>query len=395
MTTVALSEATEINAPPRRRPAADEDVSFLPMSDVDVDGRTGPGTSRPFDEVSRGYTLFERGDVLVAKITPCFENGKIAQAATTSEVAAGSTEFHVVRPIPSIADARYVLHFLRHPHVRSAGERRMTGSGGQRRVPEAFLRDLEIPLPPIEEQRRIAAALDQADELRAKRQASLALIDSLNESIFLEMFGDPVANPFEWPADETLGDVAEITSGITKGRRLRSAEVRSVPYLAVANVQHGHLRLEAVKTIEATPEEIARYRLVAGDLVLTEGGDPDKLGRGTVWSGEIGECIHQNHIFRVRIVGPGVEPIFVSTLLASSRGRRYFRAAAKQTTGIASINMSQLRSFPMLKPPAEKQREFVEQLQRRADLNLAAERHAAELGALFASLQYRAFAGQL
>ncbi len=93
-----------------------------------------------------------------------------------------------------------------------------------------------------------------------------------------------------------LAEIADVSSGITKGRRT-TASTRAVPYLAVANVQAGHLALDNVKTIDATDAEVQRYALQPGDLVLTEGGDPDKLGRGTLWRGEIAECIHQNHIF--------------------------------------------------------------------------------------------------
>jgi type I restriction enzyme, S subunit len=270
----------------------------------------------------------------------------------------------------------------------------MTGSAGQRRVPDAFLRELRVPLPPVEEQQRIAAILDAADDLRAKRRESLALLDPLTESIFLDMFGDPVTNPMGWPEDRVLGEIAEIVSGITKGRRLNGQETRAVPYLAVVNVQDGRLEMRHVKTIDATEAEIARYRLMPGDLLLTEGGDPDKLGRGTIWSGELPECIHQNHVFRVRILGD-YEPLFASRLAASERGRRYFLRSAKQTTGIASINKRQLAAFPLLTPPRELQSEFVAQLAGRSAVGDRLGQSMLELDALFASLQHRAFRGDL
>jgi len=155
-----------------------------------------------------------------------------------------------------------------------------------------------VPLPPLAEQRRIAAILDQAETLRTQRRTTLALLDSLTQSLFLDMFGDPVANDRGWADNLTLGEVTDIASGVTKGRKLDGKATREVPYLAVANVQDKALRLEGLKTIEATEDEIARYRLQKDDLLLTEGGDPDKLGRGTLWKEELHECIHQNHIFR-------------------------------------------------------------------------------------------------
>jgi type I restriction enzyme S subunit len=175
--TVALDEVAEFNPRLPETLVADDRVSFVPMSAVSAEtaGITHEET-RTYAEVSKGYTPFVTGDVLVAKITPCFENGKIAQARLTQKAGFGSTEFHVVRARPTKLDACYTLHFLRLGHVRLAGERRMTGSAGQRRVPENFLAKLEIPLPPPAEQRRIAEVLDRAEALLAELNALFATL---------------------------------------------------------------------------------------------------------------------------------------------------------------------------------------------------------------------------
>jgi type I restriction enzyme S subunit len=255
--------------------------------------------------------------------------------------------------------------------------------------------ELPIPLPPLAEQRRIAAVLDRADALRAQRRAALALLDELTQSLFLDLFGDPATNPKGWPEDRSLGDVTDIVSGVTKGRNLAGRETRQVPYLAVANVQDRALSLATVKTIEATEEEIARYRLQRGDLLLTEGGDPDKLGRGTLWNEELPECIHQNHIFRVRLRERVLEPLYLNWLIGSERGKRYFLRSAKQTTGIASINMTQLRAFPLILPPLSLQQEFARRVGAVERVKAAQQASLAALDALFGSLQERAFQGKL
>jgi len=170
-----------------------------------------------------------------------------------------------------------------------------------------------------------------------------------------------------WPI-VTLDEICLITSGITKGRKTPTEPLREVPYMAVVNVQDGRLNLETVKTIQASSSEIERYQLLPGDLLLTEGGDPDKLGRGTVWNGEISECIHQNHIFRVRSSSPLIDMGFLSRLVASPAGKAYFLSKAKQTTGIASINLSQFRNFPVALPPLNQQRRIAAKL----DTTLAA-----------------------
>lgn len=295
----------------------------------------------------------------------------------------------------TLVDHRYLERLWLTAEIRDQIDASARTTNGTFKVNQTAVERIELALPPLPEQRRIAAILDAADEVLAQRQASLKLLDSLTEAIFLDMFGDPVSNSAGWPSSRSLGEIAEASSGITVGRKANSQPMRSVPYLAVVNVQDRRLRLATVKQIDATESEIARYRLEPDDLLLTEGGDPDKLGRGTVWAGAIPECIHQNHVFRVRITDPEFEPLFVSRLLASELGRRYFLRSAKQTTGIASINMTQLKDFPLLEPPIARQREYVSRLRAAALAESDLKRHAAQTAHLFASLQHRAFAGQL
>lgn len=392
-----LGEIARLNPPLNvATPSLEDEVDFFPMAAVDASRVSARASERrPYGEVRKGYTPFVDGDVLLAKITPCFENGKIAQAVVDTDCAFGSTEFHVIRPDPSRMDARYLVHFLRRERVRIDGERKMTGSGGQRRVPTHFLETLPIPVPSLAEQRRIAAILDQADALRAKRREALAQLDRLTQAVFIDMFGDPVGNPRQWPNAAVLGDVADIVSGVTKGRRLNGTDVRPVPYLAVANVQDKSLNLSIVKEIEATEDEITRYRLQRNDLLLTEGGDPDKLGRGTLWQNELPECIHQNHIFRVRLKSDEIHPVFLNWLVGSERGKKYFLRSAKQTTGIASINMTQLRGFPLLVPPMPLQLKFASRLEDLASIRSRQTNALEEMDCLFASLQHRAFRGEL
>jgi type I restriction enzyme, S subunit len=288
--------------------------------------------------------------------------------------------------------------FLRHWLESADAQRQMLGAtvtGTISNLSLTQIGNLRIPLPPLPEQCRIAEVLDLADVLRAKRQAALAQLDFLAQAIFIDLFGDPTTNPKEWPDSKSLGEIADIVSGVTKGRNLQGQSVREVPYLAVVNVQDRSLNLSTVKTIEATEDEIERYKLMPNDLLLTEGGDPDKLGRGTLWNSEIPECIHQNHIFRVRITSPDVHPLFLNWLVGSQRGKRFFLRSAKQTTGIASINMTQLRSFPMLFPPMTLQHDFAHRV---GILEKLKDRHRAslaEMNSLFATLQDRAFRGEL
>jgi type I restriction enzyme, S subunit len=157
----------------------------------------------------------------------------------------------------------------------------------------------------------------------------------------------------------TLATIADIDGGITKDqKRQRTPTMREVPYLRVANVQRSYLDLEEIKTILAEDEEIAAMRLRKGDVLFTEGGDRDKLGRGWVWNDEIEECIHQNHIFRARLCLPLIEPKFVS-YHGNFFGQEWFTRTGKQTTNLASINKGVLSRFPVPLAPLNEQRRIV------------------------------------
>jgi type I restriction enzyme S subunit len=224
----------------------------------------------------------------------------------------------------------------------------------------ADLRKLKFIVPTLSEQCRIANILDKADAIRRKRRQAIKLINDFLRSVFLEMFGDPVTNPKGWKSFP-LEELAEVVSGVTKGRKLDPSGLISVPYMRVANVQDGFIDLSEVKEIDVLPCDVAKYALKSGDVLLTEGGDPDKLGRGAVWYNQVEKCIHQNHIFRVRVKKTSeTDPEFLSALIGSEYGKRFFLRAAKQTTGIATINSRQLKSFPVLCPPYQLQKKFDE-----------------------------------
>ena len=146
-----------------------------------------------------------------------------------------------------------------------------------------------------------------------------------------------------------LSQISSVQSGITKGRKVQNGiTLMPTPYMAVSNVKAGYLDLSEVKQIDASEAEVNRYQLQAGDILLTEGGDPDKLGRGTIWRNEIPGAIHQNHIFRVRInPDSGFTSEALMAILESTESKGYFLRSAKQTTGISSINKRQLSATPI------------------------------------------------
>ena len=199
-----------------------------------------------------------------------------------------------------------------------------------------------------------------------------------------------------WASLDMLGEIA---SGVAKGtKRDAGTVVREVPYLRVANVQRGYLDLGEVKTILATERDIEELILVDGDVLFNEGGDRDKLGRGWVWRDEVENCIHQNHVFRMRPCLALLQPELLSHH-GNTFGRRWFQNAGKQTTNLASINMTMLRAFPVPVAPPEEQLEVLQQIRAQLD-SLDRQEAATELAIKQSTAQRQnilrsAFAGQL
>ena len=158
---------------------------------------------------------------------------------------------------------------------------------------------------------------------------------------------------------KALSKIAEIRTGIAKGKKGLKDPIE-VPYLRVANVQDGHLNLTEIKTIKIERHQLERYSLKIGDVLMTEGGDFDKLGRGDVWQGQITPCLNQNHVFAVRTDKARLLPYFLAALSSSNYGKTYFLGCAKRSTNLASINSTQLKEFPIPLPPLPEQQKIAQ-----------------------------------
>jgi type I restriction enzyme S subunit len=251
-----------------------------------------------------------------------------------------------------------------------------------------------VLLPPLEEQRRIAEVLDRVDVLRAKRRVALTQLDTLTQAIFLDMLGDPATNAKGWPVSR-VGEVADVQGGL-QVTSARKKYPREAPYLRVANVFRGFLDLSEIKMIHATDAEIARTTLLKGDLLIVEGhGNPAEIGRGALWDGSIAGCVHQNHIIRARFEAEKIVPLYACQYLNSAGGRRHLLRAGKTTSGLNTISVSEVRATPLALPPISLQREFDRRVVAVEKLKAIHRASLAELDALFASLQHRAFRGEL
>lgn len=288
----------------------------------------------------------------------------------------------------------YALYYLLYIHSKGITERFQNKTTGIRNLQVSIYLQQKMPVPDLVVQKEIATILARAQNTIQKRKRAIKLADEYLKSVFLDMFGDFIADPKRH--SKTLDEIADVTSGITKGRMLSDNRKTIVmPYLSVSNVKDGYLDLNIVKEIEVYEDEIEKYLLKTDDLLLTEGGDPDKLGRGTLWHEEISPCLHQNHIFRVRINKDMANPVYVSKLIGSTYGKAYFFKAAKQTTGIASINSTQLKNFRVVLPPIDQQNRFADIVYKVDAQKKQQQKSLEELETTFKSLMQMAFKGEL
>lgn len=399
---VRLRNVCEINP---RRPAIsrpdEAHTSFVPMSAVAEDGRGITEIQlRPFAEVRTGYTYFADGDVLFAKITPCMQNGKHAIARNLlGGIGFGSTEFHVLRPGNAIT-ADWVHYLITQPDVLTAAEAHFFGAVGQQRVPQSYLENLLLPLPPLAEQQRIVAALDEqiatVERARAAAQAQLSAAHALPAAYLRAVFESDEAR--QWP-HVRLGDIAGVSGGIQKTPN-RAPSTFFRPFLTVRNVQRSSLDLSDIEHFEVTPAELERFRLESGDLLIVEGnGSPDQIGRNAIFRGEIEECVHQNHLIRVRLNRTQADADFVSYLFNSDQGKEQMTRMAGSTTGLHTLSVSKVERLEVVLPDIAEQQRIVtrleEQMAEAQQLREALEAELAAINALPAALLRRAFRGEL
>ena len=299
------------------------------------------------------------------------------------------TTYHVEIKDPQRLTLRYLFYALKNA--------RLDKYAISTSIPGLNRNDLystKILLPTIAVQERIASVLDKADAIRHKRKDVRDRTNDFLRAQFVELFGDAYRNPKNWPTKK-LEELSQLQSGVTKGRKLEGKKTVDVPYMRVWNVQDAHLRLGDIKNITVLETDVEKYRLETGDLLLTEGGDPDQLGRGAIWYSPIPVCIHQNHIFRVRANRDLVVPEFLSAMIGSEFCKRYFLKMAKQTTGIASINMRQLKACPVLLPPLKLQEKFSQIEKRFKQSAETLDKRFEEADTLFDSIAQKAFSGEL
>ena len=366
---------------PSKKQLADLDpatpVSFVPMEKVSEDGVMILDEDRPIENVSTGYTFFADGDVLVAKITPCFENGKGAECKDlTNGFGFGTTEFHVLRS--KHLDSRFLFYLTASDPFRTIGATEMSGAAGQKRVPESFLQNLITPLPPLPTQRRIAAFLDretrQIDSLIASKEELFRLLEEKRASLISHAVTRGLPAPQSRQAGLNpkaklkpsgipwLGDVPAHWSVAQVGHRYhvdlgKMLDAKKIsgdylkPYLRNQDVQWSGINTTELPQMDIKPGEESRYALLPGDLLVCEGGE---CGRCSIWT-ETQECYYQKALHRLRPRKDRDYSGYFRFLMEVAVNTGVFASDSNANT-IGHLPAEKFRNYRMVFPPVEEQR---------------------------------------
>lgn len=297
-------------------------------------------------------------------------------------------------------DLNFLFYWFRLPTTLKRVAADCTGSTPltRNRFKEDFFLRLEIPLPPLPEQRRIVARIDQLaakiDEARKLRihaiDETLSLPDSVAKRI-LDRLGDAARHP--------IGKLADVQGGIQKGPH-RIPSDNPTRYLTVAHVQRNRILTTDPRYFEVSPEEMERWRLFAGDVLVIEGnGSAEQIGRTALFRGEIKDCVHQNHVIRIRADKEQLDPEFLNMFINSPVGQDEVRTRSRTTSGLRSLSVGRIKQIEVPVPPLIQQKRCViefhavkAQTERlRQDQDIVRR----ELDALLPSILDKAFKGEL
>ncbi|MBQ0863062.1 restriction endonuclease subunit S [Streptomyces sp. RK75] len=351
------------------------EVRLIQLADVG-DGRFRDRSNRHLTrEKARdlGCTFLASNDILVARMPDplgraCLYPGSSHPAVTVVDVC-------VVRPSSEI-DTRWLMHSINSPQFREWMRPYESGST-RKRISRKNLAKVKLPVPPVEEQKRIADALEEqmsrldvaVEAVERSRTRSWQLWSSVLHQMTEGTLSRNVRHPVPW---ERVDEVAAVQGGIQKQAKRRPAE-NKFPFLRVANVPRGSLTLDDVHEIELFEGELERYRLKIGDLLVVEGnGSPDQIGRAALWRGEIKDCVHQNHLIRIR-PGARLRAEFLELAWNSPKIAQQLKKVASSTSGLHTLSTAKIKSVQIPVPSLEEQDALLSAVQQWRTKQLAAE----------------------
>ncbi len=451
LTTVASAFELNPRKVPKEALPEDAPVTFVPMPAVDAEtGTIAAPQPQPFGKVRKGYTSFIENDVIVAKITPCMENGKAAIArGLTNGHGFGSTEFHVLRPT-GVAIPEYVYHFVRQESVRNEAESQMRGAVGQKRVPPEFFENEPFPLPPLAEQKRIVAQveslLSRASAARERLVKVPSLLARLRQSVLAAACSGQLTA--DWREEHPELDAANLLQDVLRQRRERSEQKSKrkhydaplepdltdlpeipkswtwstldqliaegpqnglykpksaygdgAPIVRIDDFQNDFIRpRDELLKLRVTEDEAEKYALQAGELIINRVNRPSHIGKCMIVPSDLCPAIFESNMMAMT-VSPSIEPRWILTYLQSADGHERLTVNAKWAVNQVSINQIDVRSTPVPLPPLSEQQEIVRRVESLFGLTQQVERRLdrsrAAAAALVQSILRSAFRGEM
>jgi type I restriction enzyme, S subunit len=333
-------------------------------------GKFNPFTDGAQDTADSTVNVFEKDDVLFGKLRPY-----LAKCVVADTNGACSSEFLVLTPAADVHPGYLKATMLLQEFIDTVDA--STYGSKMPRADWTFIGQQKLPLPTLVEQQFISIYLNtetaRIDTLIQEKEELIALLQESQTSLISNLIsGDSLpgnSSGNEWAPHLPIGwqlkklkHLAQVRSGLAKGKDSDGKETVELLYLRVANVQDGHLDLREVSTIPVEVNAIERYSLQEGDVLMNEGGDYDKVGRGAVWTGEISPCLHQNHVFAVRPIERDLSE-WIAAVSQTQYAKFYFMNNAKQSTNLASISQGNVKELPILLPPKTERDRLLKQLQ--------------------------------
>jgi type I restriction enzyme S subunit len=355
-----------------------------------VEGSTGRVLQHPTtigSEIKSIKNVFHRGQILYGKLRPYLNKVYLAQ-----EDGICSTDIFVLDRKDENQNMAYLAYFLRSSIMLNQMVRFTRGD--LPRISRNDFLKINIPLPSPDEQERIEGILTEADILLKLRSDADKEMEKLIPALFNEMFGEYLSN-HEPQGLIQLGLKADIQGGLQLSSRRDKLPLRK-PYLRVANVQRGYLVLDLVKDIGLTITELERTKLQKDDILVVEGnGNPSEIGRAAIWDGSIPDCVHQNHLIRIRCNRKYLHPLYLESVLNSSIGKKYFFLSGNTTSGLVTISTGIVKKCKIPIPPIEQQEMFARKVNDIKHLFSVQSESRDQLDNLLKSLLYQAFTGEL
>jgi len=335
------------------------------------------------DVVKLRAKIVPTGSILFAKIGEAIRQNHRVVAGCEMLI-----DNNAMAAIPNASvDSRYLYHYLKTVDFYILAPATTVPA-----LRKSDLEKLQVPLPPVPEQRRIAAILDQADALRAKRREALVGMDQLRYAIFDEMFGSPESNPFRWTT-KTLGDLLVV---IRNGVNAEQTEDRSgLPVTRIETIWNGEVDASRVKYVNVRKDVLLEHQMRWGDILFSHINSPDHIAKTAIYVGEPPVLVHGINLLRLRGRGDLVDPIWLLYFLKHPTTRTFFKTRCKKAINQASLNQQDIKSLRCIVPPLDRQQSFATRIHAVDSLKATHRAALDEVVALFVSIQHRAFRGEL